>query len=52
MCYNLFLHLYTFNPTQTHNKCALQLDPWFKALQCVMGYVGKDVIKKIVKEYD
>jgi hypothetical protein len=47
-----FAFVVIFNLTQTHNMCALQMDPWFRGLQCVMGYVGKYVIKTIVKECD
>jgi hypothetical protein len=30
----------TSNVATTHNMCALQLNPRFKGLQCIMEYVG------------
>jgi hypothetical protein len=42
----------TFNVVFEHNMCALQLNPRFKGLQCIMEYVGWDKVATIVKEYD
>jgi hypothetical protein len=42
----------TFNVVFAHNMCALQLNPMFKRLQCIMEYVGWDRVATIVKEYD
>ncbi len=42
----------TFNVVTSHNMCALQLDPRFKGLQCIMEYVGRDKTATIVEEYD
>jgi hypothetical protein len=30
----------TSNVATTHNMCALQLNPSFKGLKCIMEYVG------------
>ncbi len=33
----------------THNMCALQLNPRFKGLQCIMEYVGWDETTMVVE---
>lgn len=47
-----FAFAHTFNSTHAHNMCAFQLDPQFKQLQCIMEYVGRDMERVVLKEYD
>jgi hypothetical protein len=42
----------TFNVVVAHNMCALQLNPRFKVLYCIMEYVGRNRSAIVVEEYD
>lgn len=45
-----FAHKY--DEGQAHNMLALMLDPRFKGLEVLQNYVGREVAKKVVDEYD
>jgi hypothetical protein len=42
----------TFDAGKAHNMLALMLDPRFKDLEVILNYVGHDVVKQVVDEYD
>ena len=41
-----------YNEGQAQNMLALMLDPRFKGLELLQDYVGREVAKKVVDEYD
>jgi hypothetical protein len=44
--------LWRFEPKKAHNMLCLMLDPWYKNLCLVFSFIGCDIGKLIVNEYD
>jgi hypothetical protein len=42
----------TFDVGKAHNMLALMLDPRFKDLEVILNYVGHDMAKQVVDDYD
>jgi hypothetical protein len=44
--------MFSFKPTKAHNMVTLVLDPWFKDLSLMVGYVGQSSSIEITNAYD